>query len=155
MSGKQEQDAWSPTSRQMAFGPQGDGWQGSVGGDCWIISIWHLINGSPVYPWGQLQIGLWFLTWHLALIPQVPGHGSTHFWLLQASFWGHSLLVTHSGLQEGGAPIYPGTQEQTAWPFTWRHWEFGPQGEGWHGFVSSSAKDRIDAYILTISDIWD
>ena len=72
------------------------------------------MNGSPVYPGEHVHIGLWFRTWHFALIPQVPGQGSTHFWLLHASFWGHSELVTHSGLQVGGAPIYPGTQEQMA-----------------------------------------
>lgn len=89
-------------------------------------------------------MGLWFLTWQFALIPHVPGQGSTHFWLLQASFWGHSELVTHSGLQVGGAPMYPGTQEQIAWPLFWRHWELGPQGEGWQGLVSTGAEQQKD-----------
>lgn len=141
ISGRQEHEAWSPTTLHRAFGPQGDGWQGSVGGACWIISTWHLMKGSPVYLGGQLQIGLWLITWHLALTPHVPGQGSTHFWLLQASFWGHSLLVTHSGLHVGGDPIYPGTQEQMAWPLISRHCELGPHGDGWQGLVSIGAKE--------------
>lgn len=74
----------------------------------------HLVKGSPVKPGRQLQIGLWFTTWHTVATPQVPGHGSMHFWLTQALFKEHSELVTHSGLQVGGLPIKPGTHEQTA-----------------------------------------
>lgn len=61
-------------------------------------------------------------------------HGFIHFWLLQAKFKGQSELTTHSGRQNGGLPEYPGTQEQIAWPFASRHWLFGPQGDGKHGF---------------------
>jgi hypothetical protein len=103
----------------------------------------HLMNGSPEYLGGQLQIGLWLTTWHLALMPQVPGHGSIHFWLTQAWFNEHSELVTHSGLQVGGLPMKPGTQEQTAWPLISLHWLLGPQGEGLHGFFLISAKILI------------
>lgn len=39
----------------------------------------HLEKGSPIYSGGQLQIGLWFTTWHLALRPQLPRHGLIHF----------------------------------------------------------------------------
>lgn len=48
---------------------------------------------------------------------------------------GHSGLTTHSGLQSGGDPWYPGKQEQVAKP-----WDdikqrlYGPQGDGSHGF---------------------
>jgi hypothetical protein len=43
-------------------------------------------------------------------------------------------LITHSGLQFGGAPTYPSRQEQAgAGPET-LHWAFGPQGFGTHGF---------------------
>ena len=69
-----------------------------------LIGI-HLTNGSPVCLVGQLQIGLWLNTLHFAPIPQVPGQGSLHFWLLQASFSGHSEFVTHSGRQVGGLPM--------------------------------------------------
>lgn len=90
----------------------------------------HLVKGSPEYLGRQLQMGLWFTTWHWVLKPQVPIQGSIHFWLLQARFRGQSELTTHSGLQDGGAPRYPWTQEQTACWFTIRHWLLGPQGDG-------------------------
>lgn len=55
-----------------------------------LISFSHLVNGSPIKPLGQLQIGLWFTTLHRAPYPQVPGHGSMHFMWRQALFKGHS-----------------------------------------------------------------
>lgn len=39
----------------------------------------HLVNGSPLKPAIQLQIGLWLITLHLVFNPQVPGQGSSHF----------------------------------------------------------------------------
>uniref|UniRef100_A0A1A9ZCR3 Uncharacterized protein n=1 Tax=Glossina pallidipes TaxID=7398 RepID=A0A1A9ZCR3_GLOPL len=39
----------------------------------------------------------------------------------------HSELITHSGLQAGGGPIYSGKQEHIASPLISRHWPFGPQ----------------------------
>lgn len=69
-----------------------------------ILIAKHLTNGSPVNLSGQLQTGLWFTTWQIAPIPQVPGQGSIHFWLLHAWMRGHSELCTHSGLQFGGVP---------------------------------------------------
>lgn len=95
------------------------------------------MNGSPVNLASQLHIGLWFITWHLAFSPQVPGQGSAHFWFIQARFWGHSLLILHSGWQFGGFPEYSGRQEQTAWLLISLHWLLGPQGLGWQGFVGS------------------
>lgn len=100
----------------------------------------HLVNGSPVKVGGHEQIGLWLTTWHNAFTPQVPGQGSMHFWLTQASFSGHSELVTHSGLQVGGYPRNPGAHEQTDWPFTSLHWLLGPQGLGLHGFFGVSSE---------------
>lgn len=42
-------------------------------------------------------------------------------------------MITHSGLQLGGEPMYPCKQEQAGFgPLAW-HCEFGPHGEGWHG----------------------
>ncbi len=61
----------------------------------------------------------------------------------------HSALTTHSGLQFGGYPTYAGRQEQTAWLLTSLHWLFGPQGEGWQGFVGTGGAEKID----TNSDI--
>lgn len=103
----------------------------------------HLMKGSPVYLAIQLHIGLWLVTWHFALIPQVPGHGSIHFWLTQASFKGHSLLVRHSGLHVGGLPMYPETQEQTACELISLHWLFGPQGDGLHGCVIGGGSKNL------------
>lgn len=61
--------------------------------------VWHDINGFPVKPGLQPQIGLWFLTRHIALIPHVPEHGSLHFWFKHASFKLQSEFTMHSGLQ--------------------------------------------------------
>lgn len=105
-----------------------------------LLIIWHLVNGSPVYCGGQLHIGLWLTTWQMAPMPHVPGQGSTHFWLMQAWFRGHSELTTHSGLHVGGLPINPGTHEHTACPFISRHWLLGPQGDGLHGWISTGTK---------------
>lgn len=47
---------------------------------------------------------------------------------------GHSLLLTHSGLQFGGEPINSDKQEHDGdCPWT-LHWEFNPQGDGIQGF---------------------
>ena len=43
---------------------------------------------------------------YLALYPQAPRHGSWHFCWIQALLLAHSALITHSGLQLGGLPIY-------------------------------------------------
>ena len=63
------------------------------------------MNGSPVCPTKQAQIGLWFLVVHWAPIPQVFGHGSEHLLLIQALSEAHSELTTHSGLHAGGLPM--------------------------------------------------
>lgn len=66
-------------------------------------------------------------------MPQTPGQGSTHLWLIQAWLLGHSVLITHSGLQFGGVPMKSGEQEQLAFPATLWHRLFGPQGDGEQG----------------------
>lgn len=91
-------------------------------------------------PEGQLHTGLWLTTWHNAFHPQVPEQGSMHFWLLQAWFLGQSELITHSGLQLGGLPRNPGTQEHTAWLFITLHLLLGPQGDGLQGFTCACSK---------------
>lgn len=48
----------------------------------------------------------------MELSPHNPGHGSLHFILIHAKLYEHSLLLTHSGLQLGGAPIYSDKHEQ-------------------------------------------
>lgn len=122
---------------QMEFCPHGDGMHGFLSksrSSTGSSKYWQETNGSPRNPWGQLQIGLWFTTWQFALTPQVPGHGSIHFWLAQAWLREHSLLTIHSGWQKGGDPLYCGRHEQTATLDDMRHRLFGPQGDGSHGF---------------------
>ena len=72
------------------------------------------MNGSPVNPLLQKQIGLWLMTLQLEFTPQELGHGSIHFWLVQARVIGQSELTTHSGLQLGGLPMYVDRQVHTA-----------------------------------------
>lgn len=114
----------------------------------------HLLNGSPSKRLEQVHIGLWLTTLHCAAIPQVPSHGSLHFWLRHASFNGHSLLLTHSGRHAGGLPMNPWTQEQTPIPFTSRHWLLGPHGDGLHGFSMTGANNNktlsYNIYVKTI-----
>ena len=62
----------------------------------------------------QMSLHSILTTSHLALIPQAPLQGSPHFCWIQALLGGHSALITHSGLQLGGGPIYPGKQEQAS-----------------------------------------
>ena len=97
----------------------------------------HLINGSPVNPSLQLQIGWWLTMWQIALCPHVPGQGSIHFWLLQALFNKQSELKRHSGRQFGGWPKKPVMQEHTAWLLKLRQLLFDPHGDGLQGFLSS------------------
>lgn len=58
-----------------------------------------------MYPSGHVQIGVWLITIHDALIPQDPGQGSMHFSRIQALLLIHSEFILHSGLQFGGLPI--------------------------------------------------
>ena len=87
----------------MVFTLQYTGHAYSPGG-CWRQEV----KGSPMYPWGQLQMGLCPTTSHRAWMPHTPTHGLAHFRLMHARLGGHSLLITHSGRQSGGAPKYPG-----------------------------------------------
>jgi len=58
------------------------------------------VNGSPVYPWSQVQVEMWLMTLHWAFTPQSPGQGSTQWSSWQALFEGQSVLMTQaSGLQ--------------------------------------------------------
>lgn len=83
------------------------------------------------------------MTVHRAWRPQVPGQGSWHFWFKHANVKGQSELITHSGLQDGGAPIKLGTHEHIAWPFISWHREFGPHGDGLQGCFSIGAINKI------------
>lgn len=107
-------------------------------------------KGSPLRPWGHLQMGLWLTTEHSALTPQLPGQGSLHFWLTQALESSQSELTIHSGRQVGGLPIKPSIHLQTAIPFTSWQWLFGPQGDGEQGFCIVSSNEKIEEFKFNI-----
>ena len=44
----------------------------------------QLVKGSPVYPSSHVQMGVWLITLHLALMPHDPGQGSRHFSFMHA-----------------------------------------------------------------------
>lgn len=101
-------------SRQLLFGPHGDGEHGKLrdGGGVGISR--HSKNGSPVNPTGQLHVGMCFETVHKAKLPQVPMHGSIHLYLthdkrsLQSSLSSHSRR--HPLSRSYGLPSKPGKQ---------------------------------------------
>ena len=98
----------------------------------------HSTKGSPMYPSKQVQVGTWFRTLHCALIPQVPGQGSTHLFRWQALLDGQSELTTHSGRQATyGSPKYSGIHWQAAARLRSLHTALDPHGEGWHGLITS------------------
>lgn len=80
---------------------------------------------------------------HLALMPQIPGQGSTHLRFLQARFVVHSELTVHSGLHIGGDPKNVGEHEQIACPLNTRHRLFRPQGDGLQGSAGSAVRTSI------------
>jgi len=65
---------------------------------------WQYVNGSPVNPLLQEHMGVWLITEHAAFEPHEPGQGSVHFWLIHDKWLGHSGLIVHSGLHDGGVP---------------------------------------------------
>lgn len=90
----------------------------------------QMVNGSPVYPAGQMQEGTWFMTLQVAETPHDPKQGSAHFLLTQAIALGQSVFTVHSGRQFGGLPINSAEHEQDGISLTTRHSAFGPQGLG-------------------------
>lgn len=71
--------------------------------------------------------------------PHVPGHGSTHLFLIQALIEGQSEFKTHSGRQPSyGLPIYSGKQMQAPAPFCSLQIALEPQGEGLQGLIMST-----------------
>lgn len=76
-------------------------------------------------------------TVHSAFWPHIPGHGSLHFWFIQALSLGQSAFNTHSGLHcLYGSPWYSGRHVQM--PFWQRAFE--PQGFGIQGSLGLGAK---------------
>ena len=97
---------------------------------------------------------MWFRTRHEALMPQSPGHGSTHFWFLQASSVGQSSLKIHSGRQFGGEPVIPDWHEQShRSPFLLGGLAYGPQGLGLHGSSSTTGAIAETCNVLTTNHI--
>jgi len=138
-SARQLHWALLPWARHSALAPHGDGWHGSIGscltgGGGWR---WQATYAFPVKDPMQWQFGLWLITRHSALRPQVPGQGSRQCCWRQAKCSGHSALLTHSGRHEGGIPTKSRRHEHTACPLILRHWAFGPHGEGWQGSTTS------------------
>lgn len=106
-----------------------------------VPGVWkQTVNGSPVKPFLQEQIGLCLMTLQFEFLPQEPGQGSWHFWFKQARLREQSELVTHSGRHAGGLPMKIGRQEQTAWLLLTRHWLLGPQGDGLQTSLGVSTK---------------
>lgn len=54
---------------------------------------------------------------------------------MQAKWFEHSLLLTHSGLQFGGVPMYWAKQEHAGESPDTLHSELAPQGDGLHGLT--------------------
>ena len=73
-----------------------------------------------------------------------------HLWLLHARLRRQSELKTHSGLQVGGLPENPWTQEQTACSLIVRHWLLGPQGVGLQGLITSRS-EKNDILCLSLN----
>lgn len=94
------------------------------------------------------------MTTHLAWMPHVPGQGSLHFWLIQASFGRQSELRVHSGRHRGGDPRNSGAHVHTACSFNSRHMLFGPQGFGLHGLVTGETiRERYIVACISSFDI--
>jgi hypothetical protein len=84
---------------------------------------------------GQEHIGTWCATWHKDLDPHALRQGSAHLLLMHAKLSLHSEWLLHSGRQLGGDPVKSGKQEHLACSLIFWQLEFGPQGEGWQGFI--------------------
>lgn len=66
-----------------------------------------------------------------------------HFCRTQLWWPGHSELEMHSGWQYGGEPLYSGRHEQEGISLMTWHWAYGPQGEGWQGFIAGATGPRV------------
>jgi len=90
-------------------------------------------------------MGIWLVTSHRALTPQVPGQGSMHLLRTQARSLGQSVFRTHSGRQETyGSPWYSGIHEH--WPFRQR--ALAPQGDGLQGSSATGGATAMKGKII-------
>ena len=96
----------------------------------------HSSNALPRWPGRQVQVGMWLMTLHWVLRPQVPGQGSTHLLSAQLSPRPQSEFSTHSGRQaSAGLPNSPGGQEQEQPAAPGLATAPGPHGLGRQGSV--------------------
>jgi len=93
------------------------------------------VSGSPVYPWGQEQMGRWSCTLQSAEVPQVPMQGSRQLKSKQASWWSQSWSYSHSPFWQKtkGSPWWPAGHLQLALSPLGMHWALVPQGLGLQG----------------------
>lgn len=89
------------------------------------------------------------MTSQRAFSPHDPRQGSVHLLFTHDLVDEHSVLTTHSGLHDGGVPMYPERHEHTACPSMLLQLLFGPQGVGLHGFklagvVGGSSRQPIN-----------
>jgi len=101
-----------------------------------------------MYPGGHEQVAVCSRHVQIAPRPQMllTLQGSLHFQSRQAVSEGQSELIIHSGWQPVcGLPIISGKHVHTArFPDIVQR-VFGPQGDGWHGFLGGggTVKDYI------------
>lgn len=108
------------------------------------------MKGSPSYPVGQLQLGMWLTTKHSAPCPHVPGQGSIHFKFLHALLGEQSVFSVHSGLHAmSGSPWYRGKHLQI--PLS--HSVFCPQGDGLHGSGTKTSGGTILVHSVNASPV--
>lgn len=101
--------------------------------DCTGIGEQYL-NGSPVNDGKQLHVGICEITWHKALAPHVPGHGSIHLLFIQALLVIQSVFTIHSGRQPSyGLPKYSGKHVHEPAPCCSLQIALTPQGDGTQG----------------------
>lgn len=112
----------------------------------------HCTNGFPVYEGGHTHETVWLMTWHSAFVPHDPSQGFWHLLFIHANWAGQSVLITHSGLQLGGVPIYPMLHSHAAVSPTARHLLFGPHGlqESRHGSIKHGFSSRSGCWTSSI-----
>lgn len=84
-------------------------------------------------------MGEWLTTLHSALAAQEPSQGFLHLLFTHARCPEHSSLLLHSGLQYGDCPWKPSKHVHDGASLVSLHIEFGPHGDGKHGFVGSGS----------------
>ncbi len=128
--GEQVQTAWLFLIWQLAFFPQGEGLQGSLG----VSGVKHPWNGFPAYPGLHWQSSPLSVTKQSALIPQGPGsHESTIGSILGSQPSSLDFPGTNPSLHWQTTPI-PGFSKQSV---------LGPQGLCLQPATSTKAKNTV------------